>query len=410
MHVEGGAAAAEWGGVRVKPFKNVTAGNLTAAERPSRLLRNPQTILIWRGETTMAQAAPQPFDEAKLNQFMEKAVGEIGAAMNAALVVIGDKLGLYKAMAGAGPMTPEELAKKTGTSERYVREWLCAQAAGGFVTYDAASGRFTLPPEQAFALAAEDSPAFLPGAFQIISSMLRDEPKIAEAFRTGAGVGWHDHCADLFQGTERFFRPNYSAHLIGEWIPALTGIEAKLKAGGRVADVGCGHGSSTILMARAYPKSTFTGFDYHRPSVEWASKAAQQAGVGDRAQFEQSHARDFPGKDYTLVAFFDCLHDMGDPEGAARHVREALAPDGAWMIVEPFASDRVEENLNPIGRVFYSASTMICTPASRAQEVGLALGAQAGEARLTKVLRAAGFTRVRRAAQTPFNLILEARP
>jgi SAM-dependent methyltransferase len=348
-------------------------------------------------------------DHAKLDKFMGQALGELGAGMNAALVIIGDKLGLYKAMAGAGPMTSAELAQKTGTTERYVREWLCAQAAGGFVTYDTATGRFTLQDEQAFALAVEDSPAFLPGAYQVVASVFKDEPRITEAFRTGAGVGWHEHCADLFQGTERFFRPGYAAHLVSSWIPALKGVEAKLKAGARVADVGCGHGASTILMAKAYPKSQFVGFDYHAPSIESAWKAAEKAGIADRVGFQVAWAKEFPGKGYDLVAFFDCLHDMGDPAGAAGHVRETLAPDGTWMIVEPFAHDRVEQNLNPVGRMFYSASTMVCTPASRAQEVGLALGAQAGERRLREVVMQGGFKTFRRAMETPFNLVFEAR-
>jgi hypothetical protein len=327
----------------------------------------------------MSASASQAINEAKLHEFVMRAVGEMGAAMNAALILIGDKLGLYKAMAGAGPMTSAELAAKTETTERYVREWLSAQAAGGFVSYDAATARFTLPPEQAMALADEQSPVFLPGFFQLLSACFRDEPKISEAFRTGKGVGWHEHDHQLFAGTERFFRPNYRAHLITEWIPSLGDTESKLKAGVKVADVGCGLGTSTILMAQAYPKSTFVGFDYHPASIE-------------------------------LVAFFDCLHDMGDPEGAARHVLGTLAANGAWMIVEPFANDKLEDNLNPIGRVFYGASTMLCTPASLSQEVGLGLGAQAGQGRLSKILASAGFTRVRRAAETPFNIVLEARP
>ena len=357
----------------------------------------------------MSTAASQPLDQAKLHEFVMRAVGEMGAAMNAALIVIGDKLGLYKAMSGAGPMTSAELAKKTGTAERYVREWLASQAAGGFVTYDAASGKYTLPPEQALALADETSPVFLPGFFEVVAACVKDEPKITEAFRSGKGVGWHEHDHGLFAGTERFFRPNYRAHLIGEWIPALEGIEAKLKAGAKVADVGCGLGTSTILMAQAYPKSTFVGFDYHDGSIKMAREAAAKAGVGDRVKFEVAKAKDYPGKGFDFVAFFDCLHDMGDPEGAAKYVKESMAPDGTWMIVEPFAHDKLEDNLNPIGRVYYAASTMLCTPASLSQEVGLALGAQAGEGRLSKILKAAGFSRVRRAAETPFNIVLEAR-
>ncbi|HSY58332.1 MAG TPA: class I SAM-dependent methyltransferase [Terriglobales bacterium] len=357
----------------------------------------------------MATSASQPLDQGKLHEFVMKAVGEMGAAMNAALIVIGDKLGLYKAMAGAGPMTSAELAKKTGTTERYVREWLSSQAAGAFVSYDPATGRYTLPPEQALALADETSPVFLPGFFEIVASCMKDEAKITDAFRSGKGVGWHEHDHGLFAGTERFFRPNYRAHLIAEWIPALGDTEAKLKAGARVADVGCGLGTSTILMAQAYPKSTFVGFDYHDGSIKMAREAAAKAGVGDRVKFEVAKAKDYPGKGFELVAFFDCLHDMGDPEGAARHVKESLAPGGAWMIVEPFANDKLEDNLNPIGRVYYAASTMLCTPASLSQEVGLALGAQAGEGRLAKILKNAGFSKVRRAAETPFNIVLEAR-
>jgi SAM-dependent methyltransferase len=349
-------------------------------------------------------------DQEKLGAFLGKAIGDLGATLSAALVIIGEKLGLYKAMAGAGPMTSVELAKKTGTAERYVREWLAAQAAGGYVTYDAATGRYTLPEEQAFALAVEDSPAYLPGAFQLMTSVLKDEPKLTEAFRTGKGVGWHEHDPGLFEGTERFFRPNYIANLTSSWIPALDGVEAKLKKGARVADIGCGHGASTILLAKAYPNSTFTGFDYHSPSIEKANQRAAAAGVGDRAKFQVAKAKEFPGVDYDLVAFFDCLHDMGDPVGAAVHVRQALAKDGTWMIVEPFAGDKVEDNLNPLGRLFYAASTMVCTGASLSQEVGLALGAQAGEARLREVVTGGGFTRFRRATQTPFNLVLEARP
>ena len=349
-------------------------------------------------------------DESKLNEFMGKALGDMGAAINTALILIGDRLGLYKAMAGAGPLTSQELAQKTGTAERYVREWLCAQAASGYVAYNSATGRFVLPDEQAMALAVENSPAFIPGAYQIIASTILDEPKVREAFKTGSGVGWHEHNCNLFEGTERFFRPGYSAHLVAEWIPALDGVQAKLDAGGTVADVGCGYGVSTILMAQAYPRSRFVGFDYHAPSIEWARASAAKAGVSDRVSFEVASSKAFPGVDYDVVAFFDCLHDMGDPEGAAAHVRQSLKPDGTWMIVEPFANDKLEDNLNLVGRIYYAASTMVCTPASLSQEVGLALGAQAGEARLRDVVTKGGFTRFRRAAETPFNLILEARP
>jgi 2-polyprenyl-3-methyl-5-hydroxy-6-metoxy-1,4-benzoquinol methylase len=348
-------------------------------------------------------------DQEKLQEFMGKAVVDIGATLHSALVLIGEKLGLYKALAANGPVTPAELAQRTRTHERYVREWLSAQAAGGYVHYNAPSGRFSLLPEQAFALADESSPAYLPGAFQLVTSVLKDEPKIMAAFRSGHGVGWHEHDPGLFEGTERFFRPNYVANLVSAWIPALEGVEDKLRSGAKVADIGCGHGASTILMAQAYPKSIFVGFDYHPPSIEWARGAAKKAGVADRVQFEIAKAKDYPGKDYDFVAFFDCLHDMGDPVGAAAHVRDTLHPGGTWMLVEPFAHDKLEDNLNPVGRVYYSASTMICTPASLAQEVGLALGAQAGEARLREVATKGGFRHFRRATETPFNLVFEAR-
>jgi SAM-dependent methyltransferase len=353
----------------------------------------------------------RPLDESKLNAFLEKAIGDMGAAMHATLVLIGDKLGLFRAMAGAGPLTPAELAARTKTEERYVREWLNANAASGYVTYDAPTRRFELPPEQAFALTVEDSPAYLPGAFQIISACFKDEPKITQAFRTGDGVGWHEHDANLFFGTERFFRPSYAANLMQSWIPALDGVEAKLRAGAAVADVGCGHGASTILMARAFPRSRFFGFDYHSGSIEHARHIAGREGLLDQINFEVASSKSYPANDgYDLVAFFDCLHDMGDPAGAAKHVLSTLKPDGTWMIVEPFANDNPEQNHNPLGRMMYSASTMICTPASRAQEVGLALGAQAGEPRIAEVVKAGGFTRFRRATQTPFNLVFEARP
>jgi SAM-dependent methyltransferase len=349
-------------------------------------------------------------DEAKLEAFMGQAVTDMGAIISAPLMVIGEKLGLYKAMAGAGPLTSEEVAKRSGAAERYVREWLGNQAAGGYVTYDPESDRYTLPDEQALALADEDSPFYILGVYDSIASLYADEDQILEAFRSGKGMGWHEHDHRLFRGTERFFRPGYRANLVSEWIPALEGVEEKLERGAKVADVGCGHGASTIIMAEAFPNSEFFGFDYHAPSIERAREAAREAGVEDRITFAVASAKDYPGSGYDLVCVFDCLHDMGDPVGASAHVLKTLAEDGSWMIVEPFANDRVEENLNPVGRVFYGASTVICTPASLSQEVGLALGAQAGEARLTEVLAEGGFTRVRRATETPFNLILEARP
>jgi 2-polyprenyl-3-methyl-5-hydroxy-6-metoxy-1,4-benzoquinol methylase len=348
-------------------------------------------------------------NQQKLNDFLGRAVVDIGATLHAGLVVIGEKLGLYKTLAAGEPLTPAELAKKTGTNERYIREWLNAQAAGGYVTYDADSGRYSLNAEQAFTLADENSPAYLPGAFQLVTSAVKSEPKIAEAFRSGAGFGWHEHDRGLFEGTERFFRPNYIGNLVSSWIPALEGVEEKLRRGAKVADIGCGHGASTILLAQAYPNSTFVGFDYHGPSIDAARKSAQKAGVADRVTFEQAAAKEYPGRGYDLVAFFDCLHDMGDPVGAATHVLRSLSKDGTWMIVEPFANDRVEQNLNPVGRVYYSASTLICTPASRAQEVGLALGAQAGEPRIREVAIKGGFTKFRRATETPFNLVFEAK-
>jgi 2-polyprenyl-3-methyl-5-hydroxy-6-metoxy-1,4-benzoquinol methylase len=349
-------------------------------------------------------------NQDKLHEFLGKAIVDFGATFNAALIRIGDKLGLYKALAKGGPQTSAELAKSTGTTERYVREWLSAQAAGGYVTYDPANGKFHLSEEQAFAMADESSPVFLPGAFQAALASLHAEEKLTERFKTGEGIGWHEHHHELFVGTERFFRPGYAANLISAWIPALEGVDAILKSGARVADVGCGLGASTILMAKSYPKSEFAGFDYHDKSIETAKQRAKDAGVGDRIRFEVSSAKSYPGKDYDFVTFFDCLHDMGDPAGASAHVHSTLKKDGTWMIVEPFAGDKLEDNLNPIGRAFYGASTLLCTPASLSQEVGLALGAQAGEKRIREVVTGSGFTRFRRATQTPFNLVFEARP
>jgi SAM-dependent methyltransferase len=349
-------------------------------------------------------------DEAKLEAFMGQAVTDMGAVISAPLFVIGEKLGLYKAMAGAGPLTSEEVAERSGAAERYVREWLRNQAAGGYIDYDPESDRYTLSDEHALALADEDSPFYILGVYDSIASLYADEDKILEAFKSGKGMGWHEHDHRLFRGTERFFRPGYRGNLVSEWIPALDGVKDKLEKGAKVADIGCGHGASTVIMAQAFPNSAFHGFDYHDASIERAREAADEAGVGDRINFEVASAKDFPGGGYDFAAVFDCLHDMGDPVGASKHIYEALDGDGTWMIVEPYANDRVEQNLNPVGRVFYGASTVICTPASLAQEVGLALGAQAGEARLSEVIKEGGFTRVRRATETPFNLILEARP
>ncbi|MBV9364730.1 MAG: class I SAM-dependent methyltransferase [Solirubrobacterales bacterium] len=355
-------------------------------------------------------ATSQTIDQTKLDEFLGRFVGDLGAALSAALVVIGDKLGLYRAMSDGDPITAEELASRTGTDARYVREWLSNQAAGGYVGYDPASDRFFLTAEQSLALAQEGSPAFVPGAFQLASALIKDEERIAQAFASGRGVGWHEHHHDLFAGTERFFRPGYVANLVSSWIPALDGVQAKLEAGALVADVGCGHGASTILMAEAFPRSEFVGFDYHEASIETARRATSEAGLDSRVSFEAAPAKDYPGDGYDLVCMFDCLHDMGDPVGAAAHVLQTLAPDGTWLIVEPYAGDHLEGNLNPVGRVYYGASTLVCTPASRDQEVGLALGAQAGEARLREVVTAGGFTRFRRATETPFNIVLEARP
>jgi SAM-dependent methyltransferase len=351
-------------------------------------------------------------DEAKLHEFIGKAVVEWGAAYGVLLTFVGDRLGLFKAMAGAGgALTPEELAKKTGTHPRIIKEWLAAQAAGGFVTYNPAAGTYLLPEEQAIALTDENSPAYIAGEYQVLMGLFKDEEKIIQAFRTGKGLGWGDHHHYLFEGTERFFKPGYIANLTTSWIPALEGIEEKLRReeGAKVADVGCGHGVSTILMAKAYPNSKVIGFDYHKPSIERAREQAEKEGLKNIA-FEVAGATDYPGDDYDLITFFDCFHDMGNPAGAAKHVLQTLEKrDGTWMLVEPFANDKLEDNLNPIGRAFYSGSTMICVPASL-NENGPALGAQAGEERIREVVRSAGFSKFRRATQTPFNLVFEARP
>jgi SAM-dependent methyltransferase len=348
-------------------------------------------------------------NEAKLQELLGKMLGEVGAAMGIGLVLLGDKFGMYKALAANGPLTSAELASRTGTAARYVREWAAAQAAGGYINFDSATERYSISPEQALVLADENGPAFFPGMFEIAAAAARDLPKIEAAFRTGAGVGWHEHDPCLFCGTERFFRPGYATHLVSEWIPALEGVKEKLERGAHVADVGCGHGASTILLAKAFPKSRFSGFDYHEPSLVHARELAREEGVADRITFQRASAKEFLGT-YDLVAFFDSLHDMGDPVGAAAHVKSTLKSGGTWMIVEPFAGDRVADNLNPIGRIFYSASVQLCVPASLSQEVGLALGAQAGEARLREVILKGGFSRVRRSTATPFNLVLEARP
>jgi SAM-dependent methyltransferase len=357
----------------------------------------------------MSTAQAPILDMNKLNAFIGQFVTDLGASVHAGMVVIGEKLGLYKALA-AGAMNPAELAGKTQTDERYLREWLASQAAGGYITYDETTGKFSLSKEQAFTLANEESPAYLPGAFELALGSLAAVPRIADSFRSGKGMGWHEHADGVFHGCEKFFRPGYVANLTSAWIPALNGVQEKLEAGARVADIGCGKGASTLLLAKAFPKSRFFGFDYHDKSIEAARESARREGVADRVSFDVAKAKEFPGKDYDFVAVFDCLHDMGDPVGAAAHVRQSLAKDGTWMIVEPFANDQLKDNLNPVGRVYYSFSTLLCTPCSRSQEVGLCLGAQAGEARIRNVVTSAGFSRFRRATQTPFNIVYEARP
>jgi SAM-dependent methyltransferase len=358
----------------------------------------------------MTTIQEQAVDQDKLMAFVYRAVDEVGASLNAALVVLGDQLGYYRSLAERGPSTPAELAESTDTAEQYAREWLSAQAAGSFVEYDPESGRYTLPPEQAVALVDEDSPAFVVGLFQIAHGTSRDTPAIIRAARRGDGFGWHEHNLDVHDGCERFFRPGYKASLVSDWLPALDGVVAKLEKGARVADIGCGHGSSTVLMAEAFPASDFVGYDYHTQSIETARQRAHAAGVESRISFTVGSAETFAGDGYDLVTTFDALHDMGDPVAAARQVRRAMTPDGTWMIVEPAAGDKVEDNFNPVGRAYYGFSTLLCTPSSLAQPGGVALGTQAGPARIRDVVTAAGFTRFRIAAQTPFNNVFEVRP
>jgi SAM-dependent methyltransferase len=357
----------------------------------------------------MSTAQVPALDMDKLNAFIGQFVTDLGAAVHSGMVVIGEKLGLYKALLD-GPMSSAQLAARTKTDERYLREWLASQAAGGYITYNEKTAKFSLSEEQAFTLADENSPAYLPGAFELALGSLAAVPRITEAFRTGGGMGWHEHVEGVFHGCEKFFRPGYAANLVSTWIPSLHGVQAKLEAGARVADVGCGKGASTILLAKAFPKSRFFGFDYHDQSIEAARESARRNGVADRVSFNVAAAKEFPGKGYDFVAVFDCLHDMGDPVGAAAHVRQSLAEDGTWMIVEPFANDHLQDNLNPVGRVYYGFSTLLCTPCSRSQEVGLCLGAQAGETRIREVVTAAGFNRFRRVTETPFNIVYEAKP
>jgi SAM-dependent methyltransferase len=348
-------------------------------------------------------------DQAKLDQFLMKFVNDLGANFHGPTILIGEKLGLYRALAGSSGMSSSELATATGTSERYVREWLAAQAASGYVTLHEDGRRFFLTPEQAFALADESSPAYIPGAFYLASAAYKDEPRILEAFRTGKGVGWHEHSPDLFVGTEKFFRPGYIANLVPKWLPALEGVVPKLERGARVADVGCGHGSSTIVMAKAFPNSRFIGYDYHDASIEAARAESQKSGVENNTEFHVATAQSFPGRDFDLVAFFDCLHDMGDPKGAASHVRRSMKDDGTWMVVEPMSQETLRENLNPVGRIYYSASVGICTPAALAQEGGMSLGSQTPDSVLREIATSAGFRRFRRATDTPFNRVFEVR-
>jgi len=354
----------------------------------------------------------QAIDQQKLDGFLGKVIGDWGAAHGCALALMGDRLGLYKAMAGADPITPTELATKTSMVERYVREWLVNQVSGGYVEYDPQTERYTLPPEHAMALTDETSPAYVAPGFQLMLAIVRAEPRIEEAFRTGGGMVWGEHHSDLFPATERFFRTGYLAHLVSSWIPALDGVEAKLKSGATVADVGCGHGASTRIMAQAYPNSRFHGFDNHAPSIEAARAEAEAEGVGDRITFEVATAQDFPGSGYDVIAYFDCLHDMGDPVGAMRYARRAVADDGTLLIVEPMAGERVEENINPVGRVFSGVSVLCCTPNAIASggPDGVALGTVATERQLREVVLEGGFARFRRTTETPFNRIFEARP
>lgn len=358
---------------------------------------------------TSAEPTTPPLDMDALMSFVYRAVDEVGATLNCALVVMGDRLGYYRALADHGPLEAADLARRTSTGERYAAEWLNAQAAGGFVTYDPATRAYTLPAEHAVALTDESSPAFLPGFFQIAFGTVRDADRIFDLARDGDGLGWGEHNSDVHTGCERFFRPGYAAHLVPEWLPALDGVVAKLERGGRVHDLGCGHGASTVLMAQAFPASDLVGSDVHAPSIETARTRAEEAGVSERIRWEVAPATALTGSGYDLVTTFDALHDMGDPVGVARRVHEALAEDGTWMVVEPAAGDRAEDNFNPVGRAYYGFSTLLCTPGSLSQDVGLAIGTQAGPARIRDIVTAAGFGRFRIAAQTPFNNVLEVR-
>jgi SAM-dependent methyltransferase len=360
-------------------------------------------------ESTKMAVNIEDVNEQKLEELQGKVIGDVAGAMGLLLAYVGDRLDLYSALAEISPASSQELANSTGMNERYVREWLSANAAGGYVTYDPASSQYSMTPEQAMVFAAEGNPACMQGFFQAVVSTYTDEPKLTDVFRSGDGLAWGDHSECLFCGTERFFRPMYAENLIDSWLPALGGVREKLESGAKVADIGCGHGSSTIIMAQAFPDSTFHGFDFHGPSIEHARERARAAGVARNTIFEVVTAKEYPGRNYDLVTIFDALHDMGDPVGACKHIASSLSDGGTFMLVEPLAGDSVEENIHPLGQIYYSFSTMICLPASRSQEVGLGLGAQAGEKRLTEVLNEGGFGQVRRAAETATNMVLEAR-
>ncbi len=384
---------------------DTAAASATAASAATEGTTAPGTDQTTEAATT----EPAAIDMDKLMAFVFRAVDEVGAALNAALVVMGDQLGYYRALAERGPLTAADLARTTSTGEKYAREWLNAQAAGQYVDYEPSTASYSICPEYAIALTDESSPAFLPGLFQIAHGTVRDASRIIELARSGDGLGWHDHNTDVHVGCERFFRPGYLANLVDVWLPALDGVVPKLQRGARVADIACGHGASTVIMAQAYPASTFIGTDYHDASIATARERAAAAGLGESISFDVAPSTGFDGGPYDLVTTFDALHDMGDPVGAAKQVYDVLADDGTWMIVEPIAGDHVEDNLNPVGRVYYGFSTLLCTPASLSQSPGTALGTQAGPARIRDVTMAAGFTRFSTVASTPFNNVFEVR-
>ena len=365
---------------------------------------------IEAADTVFEKGEKMSVDKEKVEKMIQKVIEDIGATFHAPLVLIGEKVGLFKAMAGAGQLSPKDLADRTGTLERYVREWLSSMAAGGYVGYDPETGRYSLTDEQALVLADEKSPCYMAGAFQAATAAIRSEPKIAEAFVSGEGVCWSEHDPEFYRGAERFYRPNYVANLVRSWIPALEGVEDKLMKGARVADIGCGYGTSTIIMAEAYPESRFSGIDFHAPSIDAARKAAEEAGVADRVSFEVCGAENMNITGYDLVTMFDCLHDIGNPLKAAQNVLKALKDDGTWMIVEPFAGDREEENFTPVGRLYYCASVLLCVPGALSQADGMALGGQAGEARVREIVKKAGFSSFRRATETPINIVYEVKP